>query len=66
MAFYDKIKNKYNFVISFTDNPTEDFGIFAKGYFKAALQLAESLLSKQKFSDYEAYPNMQTGSDLEM
>jgi len=56
MAFYNKIKNKYNFVISFTDNPKEDFGIFAKGYFNAALQLAESLFSKQNFPDYEAYP----------
>jgi hypothetical protein len=56
MAFYNKINNKYNFVISFTDNPKEEFGIFAKSYFNAALQLAENLLSKQNFPDYEPYP----------
>jgi len=56
MAFYDKINDISNFVISFSANPQQDFGVFAKGYSKAAHVLAESLLAKQRFSDYEAYP----------
>jgi len=56
MAFYDSIDDKSNFVISFTQNPQQDFGVFAKGYAQAASVLAEQLLEKPHFSDYEAYP----------
>jgi hypothetical protein len=56
MAFYNSIDNTNNFVISFTDTPKYDFGVFAKGYYYAASRLAEDLLSKTSFSDYEAYP----------
>jgi hypothetical protein len=56
MAFYNSIDNTNNFVISFTDTPKYDFGVFAKGYCHAASRLAEDLLSKPSFRDYEAYP----------
>lgn len=56
MAFYNKLNNKSNFVISFSKNPKNDFGIFAKGYFNAASKMANILLTKNHFSDYEAYP----------
>ncbi|MBI1923958.1 hypothetical protein HYR99_06880 [Candidatus Poribacteria bacterium] len=56
MAFYNSISDGNNFVISFTQNPQQDFGVFAKGYTRAASVLAEHLLEKPRFSDYEAYP----------
>ena len=56
MAFYNSISDGNNFVISFTQNPEQDFGVFAKGYTRAASVLAEQLLEKPRFSDYEAYP----------
>lgn len=56
MAFYNSINEADNFVISFTPNPKQDFGIFAIGYTKAASVLAEHLLEKPRFSDNEAYP----------
>jgi hypothetical protein len=56
MAFYNSISDRDNFVISFTQNPQQDFGVFAKGYTQAASILAEHLLEKPRFSDYEAYP----------
>jgi hypothetical protein len=56
MAFYNLISDGNNFVISFTQNPQQDFGVFAKGYTRAASVLAEHLLEKPRFSDYEAYP----------
>ena len=56
MAFYESINDGNNFVISFTQNPQQDFGIFAKGYTQAASSLAEHLLGRPHFSDYEAYP----------
>lgn len=56
MAFYNSINDGNNFVISFTPNPQQDFGVFAKGYARAASVLAEHLLEKPRFSDYEAYP----------
>lgn len=56
MAFYNSISDGNNFVISFTQNPQQDFGVFAKGYTRAASVLAEYLLEKPRFSDYEAYP----------
>jgi hypothetical protein len=55
MAFYDEIGDK-NFVISFTQDPRDDFGAFAEGYSHAASTLAESLLSKTGFPDSDAYP----------
>ncbi len=56
MPFYNSINNPSNFSISFSKNPRNDFGIFAKGYFKSAESLKETLLSQNQFSDYEAYP----------
>lgn len=56
MAFYNSINDGNNFVISFSVNPQQDFGVFAKGYKRAASILAEHLLAKSHFSDYEAYP----------
>jgi len=56
MAFYNSINDGNNFAISFTPNPQQDFGVFAKGYTRAASVLAEHLLGKSRFSDYEAYP----------
>jgi len=52
----DALNNSSNFVNRFTDNPKNDFGVFARGYFRAASKLAEQLLSKERFPDYEAYP----------
>ena len=56
MAFYNEINDQSNFVIGFTSSPKRDFGIFAKAYAEAASSLSEYLLSKSRFSDYEAYP----------
>jgi hypothetical protein len=56
MAFYDSINDTNNFTISFTQNPQQDFGVFAKGYTRAAAVLAEHLIEKPRFSNYEAYP----------
>jgi len=56
MAFYNSVSDRNNFVISFTKNPQQDFGVFARGYAQAASVLAEYLLEQPCFSDYEAYP----------
>lgn len=56
MAFYNSISDGNNFVISFTQNPKQDFGVFAKGYTRAASVLAEHILEKPRSADYEAYP----------
>ncbi len=56
MAFHDESYGGGNFVVSFTANPRRDFGVFARGYSRAASMLAQVLLSKPGFPDYEAYP----------
>ncbi len=56
MAFYNSISDTNNFIISFTQNPQQDFGVFAKGYAGSASVLAENLLANPRFSNYEAYP----------
>jgi hypothetical protein len=56
MAFYSSINDGNNFVISFSTNPQQNFGVFAKGYKQAASVLVGYLLAKPRFSDYEAYP----------
>lgn len=56
MHFYRRLSDASNFVISWTGNPKDDFGVFAKGYISAADHLAKSLLQRPRFSDYEAYP----------
>lgn len=53
---FDDISDTSDFVISFTNDPKGDFGVFAKGYTLAANRLAESLLEAPRFPDYEAYP----------
>jgi len=45
-----------SFVISFTNDPREDFGAFAKGYTLAGNRLTRILLDAPRFADYEAYP----------
>lgn len=45
-----------SFIISFANNPREDFGAFAKGCTLAAIQLARILLEAPGFADYEACP----------
>lgn len=56
MAFYNKKNDTSNFVISWTGDPKDDFGLFAKGYISAAERLAADLLQAPRFSDYSAYP----------
>ena len=56
MAFYNQRSDPSNFVISWTKEPKNDFGIFSKGYRLAAKRLATLLLEAPRFSDYEAYP----------
>lgn len=56
MPFYNDIKSQHNVVISFLNNPIDDFGVFAKGYHLAANRLAEDFISKTGFRDYEGYP----------
>jgi hypothetical protein len=56
MAFYNQRSDISNFVISWTGDPKNDFGVFAKGYISAAEQLAGTLLRAPRFSDYDAYP----------
>ena len=56
MGFYNATSDASNFVISFRPDLEQDFGAFAKGYALAASNLAEKLLEKSHFPDYEAYP----------
>jgi hypothetical protein len=56
MAFYNTISDANDFIISFRPNSQQDFGVFAKGYTRAASNLAEQILEKPHFPDYEAYP----------
>ncbi len=56
MAFYNKLNDSSNIVISFSPNPKMDFAIFAKGYFAAAKQLCDELFNKNNFPDYYGYP----------
>ena len=57
MSFYDAIDNANSFSIGFGDHPKQLFGLFAKGYAKAASTLASDLLARDfGFRDYEAYP----------
>jgi hypothetical protein len=54
MAFYDQIIDHTDFLISFTSNPKYNFGAFAQGYRFAANRVAERLIEKGNFPDYEA------------
>ncbi len=56
MPFYDSVHDFSDFAISFRSNSQGDFGVFAKGYRRAASALAERLLERPPFPDYEAYP----------
>jgi hypothetical protein len=56
VPFYDRVNDSSNFVISWTGDPKNDFGVFATGYISAAEHLAKRLLEVPRFSDYEAYP----------
>ncbi len=46
----------FNIVSSFSDNPKYDFGIYAKGYRKAAKSLSDKLYAQNSYADYEGYP----------
>jgi hypothetical protein len=46
----------YNIVSSFSKNPKYDFGVYAKGYRKAAKSLYDKLISQNGYGDYEGYP----------
>lgn len=56
MSFYNATSDASSFVVAFRPNPEKDFGAFAKGYTLAASNLAEQILEKPHFPDYEAYP----------
>ncbi len=56
MPFFSKAVDTTSFVSNFTADPTQDFGIYAKGYRMAADRLATLLVGAPRFSDYEAYP----------
>ncbi len=56
MAFFDSSDSQNNFVVSFRENLQNDFGIWAKGYLHSAQLVAENLLARSHFADYEAYP----------
>ncbi len=57
MAFYNTISNTHDFSIGFGSTPKDHFGVFAKGYSRAAEMLAKELLAREYgFRDYEAYP----------
>lgn len=55
MSLNDKV-DTYNIASSFSDNPKYDFGIYAKGYRKAAKLLSDKFLTQNGFADYEGYP----------
>jgi hypothetical protein len=54
--FFTPTSAKGSFVVHFTQNPSADFGIWAKGYAEAANRLCMSLLSENHFGDNDAYP----------
>lgn len=56
MTFQSWTNDGVYFVTSFLDDPKDDFGVFAEGYWHAASNLAKDLLSGPKFPDYDAYP----------
>ena len=58
MPFYDIHSNLENFEIASSNpEPQREFGVFAKGYARAAEALAAILLDKDNgFRQYEAYP----------
>ena len=56
MAFYNMESNLSNFQIGFSWATTKHFTIWAEGYGNAANAIAESLLQRQRFPDYDAYP----------
>ncbi|MFZ1683102.1 MAG: hypothetical protein WAU88_03135 [Candidatus Zixiibacteriota bacterium] len=56
MTFFEGETNQSNFVIGFSKTSLSDFGVYAKGYTRAADRLAIALIEAPRFSDYEAYP----------
>lgn len=57
MAFYnEKMDDHTNFVTSFTRSPQYDFGVYARGYARAAKLVSEAVIASVHFPDYEAYP----------
>jgi hypothetical protein len=56
MAFYNEINDQTNFSISFSSLPRQDCGAFAEGYKDAANQMAQELIERGSFPDYQAYP----------
>jgi hypothetical protein len=56
MAFYESSDDSSNFVLLSGVPGKNGFSVFAKGYHRAASLLAQHLLEKDRFSDYQAYP----------
>lgn len=56
MSFYNKISNLSNILISFTEDPSNDFGRFARGYSNSADFLSQKFLSNNGNADYDGYP----------
>ena len=55
MKLNDNI-DRFNVISSFSKNPKNDFGIYAKGYHNSAKILKDNFLSKIGFGDYDGYP----------
>ena len=45
-----------NIVIGFTQVPMADFAAYARGYYNAARHLADSLVKRPGYPDYDGYP----------
>lgn len=55
MKLNDNI-NRFNIISSFSKNPKNDFGLYAKGYHNSARILTENFITSISFSDYDGYP----------
>jgi len=56
MAFYNVISDGCSFEIPLSNDPEDEFEIYATSYTRAASVLAEHLLSQPRFASYEALP----------
>ncbi len=56
MEFYQSEEQHSNFVSCFSPNLRLQFGSYARGYRHAAGILAQHLIAKNRFPDYEGYP----------
>jgi len=57
MPFYNGSSRAYgNIVIGFTQLPMADFAAYARGYYNAARLLADTLVNRPGYPDYDGYP----------